>query len=38
VTGAYVLALPARQIAAALARLRTEPAVSLAQPLGAGAP
>ena len=38
VTGAYVLALPARQQSAALARLRTEPAVSLAQPLGAGAP
>jgi hypothetical protein len=36
VTDAYVLALPAAQSGAALARLRAEPAVTLAQPLDAG--
>lgn len=36
VTGAWVLALPAGQAAGALARLRSEPAVALAQPLAAG--
>jgi hypothetical protein len=36
VTDAYVLALPAAQATAALARLRSEPAVTLAQPLGDG--
>ena len=35
VTNAYVLALPDAQMPAALARLRAEPAVTLAQPLGA---
>jgi hypothetical protein len=35
VTDAYVLALPAAQAGAALARLRAEPAVTLAQPLAA---
>jgi cysteine synthase len=34
VTDAYVLALPAAQAPAALARLRAEPAVTLAQALG----
>lgn len=34
VTDAYVLALPAAQANATLARLRAEPAVTLAQPLG----
>ncbi len=38
VTDAYVLALPASQAPAALARLRAEPAVTLAQPLAAGSP
>jgi hypothetical protein len=37
VTDAYVLALPAAQAPAALARLRAERAVTLAQPLGAAA-
>jgi hypothetical protein len=36
VTDAYVLAVPPSQASAALARLRTEPAVALAQPLAAG--
>jgi hypothetical protein len=35
VTNAYVLALPEAQAPAALARLRAEPAITLAQPLGA---
>jgi hypothetical protein len=35
VTDAYVLALPAADASATLARLRAEPAVTLAQPLGA---
>jgi hypothetical protein len=38
VTGAYVVSLPAPRDPAALARLRAEPAVTLAQPLGAGSP
>ncbi|WLI90599.1 zf-HC2 domain-containing protein [Massilia sp. R2A-15] len=36
VTDAYVLALPATKTAAAIKRLRAEPAVTLAQPLTAG--
>ena len=36
VTDAYVLALPASQASAALARMRAERAVTLAQPLAAG--
>jgi hypothetical protein len=38
VTDAYVLALPASRADAALARMRAERAVTLAQPLAAGAP
>ena len=38
VTGAYVLALPVSQARPALARLRAEPAVTLAQPLTAESP
>jgi hypothetical protein len=38
VTDAYVLALPASQLPAALARMRAERAVTLAQPLAAKAP
>jgi hypothetical protein len=34
VTGAYVIALPEAQAPGALARLRAEPAITLAQPLG----
>ena len=36
-TDAYLLAVPAAQAAPALARLRAERAVTLAQPLAAGA-
>jgi cysteine synthase len=35
VTSAYVIALPETQAPAALAHLRAEPAITLAQPLGA---
>jgi len=38
VTDAWVLAVPQAQSASALARLRAEPAVLLAEPLGAGTP
>jgi hypothetical protein len=38
VTGAYVLALPAPLAPAALTSLRAEPAVTLAEPLGAHKP
>jgi hypothetical protein len=38
VTDAWVLAMPQAQSASALARLRAEPAVLLAEPLGAGTP
>jgi hypothetical protein len=38
VTGAYVLALPAPLAPAALGRLRAEPSVTLAEPLGAHTP